>query len=168
MAQRTNAFQGGPAPTALLGLSSGASWAAGLLWLAAGLSAGYWLLQVSSQGGWTPVQGMAPSVPQADTDSVARALGAFGPVEQGAAPAAPSRLRLLGVIVQGASLGAALIAVDGQPARPWQVGAAVAEGLVLQSIDQRSVRLGESRSGATTMELKVPPLPNAERPGAAG
>ena len=145
-----------------VGLRSGASWVAGLLWLAAGLSMGYWFLQARGQGSWTPVQGLAPSAPQADTDTVARALGALVAAEQPAAGPAPvARLQLVGVVAQARGQGAALIAIDGQPPRPWRVGTAVTDGLVLQSLDRRSARLGETRFGATTLELKVPPQPSS-------
>lgn len=170
MAQRAN--PGGDLvsnATPAAGLRSGAAIAAGLLWLAASLSAGYWFLQIKGHSAWTPVQGLAPSAPQADADSVARALGALAPAIQAeVAPAAPARLQLLGVVVQGRALGAALIAVDGQPPRPWRVGATLADGLVLQSIDRRSVRLGESRTGPSTLELEMPPQPTDEAAGAAG
>jgi general secretion pathway protein C len=141
--------------------------AAGLLWLAAGLSAGYWFLQVKGQGAWTPVQGLAPSAPQADTATVARALGAtLSLAPAAAAPSAPvARLQLLGVVVQGRQQGAALIAVDGLAARPWRVGAEVADGLVLQSVGRRSIQLGETRSGPTTLELAMPPQPADGTPG---
>ena len=146
--------------SASAGLRSGATWAAGLLWLAAGLSVGYWFLQVRGQGAWTPVQGLAPSAPQADLESVARALGAVSVAEQPAAgPASVARLQLVGVVAQGRGQGAALIAIDGQPPRPWRVGAEVTDGLVLQSLDGRSARLGETRLGPTTMALEVPPQP---------
>ena len=146
--------------SASAGLRSGATWTAGLLWLAVGLSVGYWFLQARGQGAWTPVQGQAPSAPQADLDAVARALGALEVAEQSAAESAPvARLQLVGVVAQGRGQGVALITIDGQPPRPWWVGAEVADGLVLQSLDRRSARLGETRFGATTLELKVPPQP---------
>jgi general secretion pathway protein C len=166
LAQRANPSGAGQLPAAAAGARSGAALAAGLLWLAAGLSAGYWFLQVKGQGPWTPLQGLAPSAPQADTDTVARALGATISVEPVAAavPVPAVRLQLLGVVVQGRQQGAALIAVDDQPPRPWRVGAVVADGLVLQSVDRRSVRLGETRSGPTSLELTVPPQPTDEAP----
>lgn len=166
LAQGGNPFGAGQPPAAAAGVRSGAALAAGLLWLVAGLSAGYWFLQNKGQGGWTPVQGLAPSAPQADTDAVARVLGATLIVEQAsvAAPVPAVNLRLLGVVAQGRERGAALIAVGGEPPRPWRVGDSVVEGLVLQSVDRRSVRLGETRSGATTMELVVPPQPSDGAP----
>lgn len=133
-----------------------------MLWLAAGLSAGYWFLQAKGQGDWTPVQGLAPSAPQADPDTVARALGALTVAEQPMAePAQLARLQLVGVVAQGRGQGAALIAIDGQPPRPWRVGDVVTEGLVLQSLDRRSARLGESRSGPSNLTLEVPSQPDS-------
>ncbi|MEZ5701645.1 MAG: type II secretion system protein N [Burkholderiaceae bacterium] len=138
---------------------SGAIWAGGLLWLVAGLSAGYWALQVGGQGSWTNLEGLAPSAPQGDVASVGRALGAASGepanADQTTKPP-PARLRLLGVVVKGDSVGAALIAVDDQPPRPWRVGSEVLEGLVLQSVDRYGARLGASSSGPSTMELEMP------------
>ena len=55
--------------------------------------------------------------------------------------------------------GAALIAVDGQPAKPFRVGAVVVDGeLVLQSLGRREARLGASRGAPTTLTLELPPL----------
>lgn len=146
---------------------SGATWAAVFLWLAAGLSAGYWLLQAGGQGPWSPVKGLAPSAPQADVASVGRALGALvaaaSPEE---APAQPSRIRLLGLVAQGRYVGAALLAVDDQPPRPWLVGAEVTDGLVLQSVDKLGAKLGESRWGETTLELVMPEPTNPSSTGA--
>ena len=136
---------------------SGATWAAGCLWLAAGLSAGYWVLQSGGQGPWTPLKGLASSAPQADVASVGRALGALvaaaSPEE---APAQPARIRLLGLVAQGRYVGAALLAVEDQPPRPWLVGAEVTDGLVLQSVDKLGAKLGPTRWGETTLELVMP------------
>lgn len=160
LVQGSRSVGAGQPPAGTVGLRSGPALAAGLLWLAAGLSAGYWFLQARGHGPWMPVQGLAPSAPQADVDSVAEALGAMTVAEQpDAAPAPASRLQLLGVVTQGRQQGAALIAVDGQPPRPWRVGAVVEEGLVLQSVGRRTVQLGETRSGPTTMTLEMPPQP---------
>ena len=138
---------------------AGAIWMSGLFWLVAGLSAGYWALQVGGQGHWTSLEGLAPSAPQSDVASVGRALGAASDQPSNAAQASappPARLRLLGVVVKGGTVGAALIAVDDQPPRPWRVGSEVLEGLVLQSVDRQGARLGASRSGPSTMVLEMP------------
>jgi general secretion pathway protein C len=140
---------------------SGAIWASGLLWLMAGLSAGYWARQAGGQSDWTNLAGLAPSAPQGDVASVARALGASvaEPAGAQATTPPPARMRLLGVVVKGSAVGAALIAVGDQPPRPWRVGAEVADGLVLQSVDRYGARLGESQSGPATVELEMPKPP---------
>jgi len=140
--------------------------AAGLFWLVAGLSAGYWVLQAWGRTPVVPVAGAPLLGSEPDTALVARALGVQGPVavtsEATAAPA--SRYSLLGVVASAGSSrqGAALIAVDDQPARPYRVGATLEGGLVLQSVGRTTVRLGPSLSGPGTVELAVPALPTAK------
>ena len=53
--------------------------------------------------------------------------------------------------------GAALISLDGKPARPFRVGAQVDSGLVLQSLGPRQASLGASVDGPTTVRLEMPP-----------
>lgn len=133
--------------------------AAGLLWLAAGLSAGYWVLLAWGRSPVTPVAAVAAPQPQTDVAAVARALGAAPEAQPvAAAPVAlASRYSLLGVVSRPGQRGAALIALDGQPPRPYTVGAALEGGLVLQSVDRRSVRLGPAPAGPATVELSLPP-----------
>ena len=52
---------------------------AGLLWLLAGLSAGYWILLALGRSPVTPVAGALPLTMAGDVASVARALGAAAP-----------------------------------------------------------------------------------------
>lgn len=137
----------------------GPALAAGLLWLAAGLSAGYWVLQAWGRSAVTSVAAVAAPQPQTDVASVARALGALPQQAQPeAAPVAlASRYILLGVVSRPGQSGAALIALDGQPPRPYTVGAALEGGLVLQSVDRRSAKLGPQRDGPSSVELSLPP-----------
>jgi general secretion pathway protein C len=134
--------------------------AAGLLWLAAALSAGYWVLQAWGRTPVVPVAAAPLDTGALDTAQVARALGAASaaPSEGLVESAANSRYTLLGVIAGSARHGAALIAVDDQPPRPYRVGATVEGGLVLQSVGKNTVRLGPSSSGPATVELAVPLL----------
>lgn len=141
--------------------ASSARWpalAAGLLWSLAGLSAGYWILLAWGRSPVTAVAGALPLGVMSDVSNVARALGAAAPAAAAPATSAPAvaRYTLLGVVDQPGPPGAALIAIDGQPARPYRVGAALEGGLVLQSVDRRSARLGPAPDGPSTVELSLP------------
>ena len=96
-----------------------------------------------------------------DAAALARALGALPAtalvVED--APAAPSRYALLGVAAAGTARGAALIAVDAAPPRPFRLGAEVTAGLVLQSVSPEQVRLGPEMGGPTSITLDMPSRP---------
>lgn len=133
--------------------------AAGLLWLAAGLSAGYWALLAWGRGPVTPVAAVAMAPAGSDAAAVARALGATAPAVAADTPApvaASSRYRLLGVVDQAGRNGAALIAIDSQPPRPYAVGAVLEGGLVLQSVSRLGAQLGASSAGPATVELSLP------------
>jgi general secretion pathway protein C len=137
--------------------------AAGVLWLAAGLSAGYWVLLAVGRSPATAVAAAPVALPVGDPATVARALGARDAPSAvdlaQAPPPAVTRYTLLGVVASAGSRGAALIAVGDEPARPYRVGATVDNGLVLQAVGRGTVRLGATVSGPTTVELAVPPLP---------
>jgi len=99
---------------------------------------------------------------EADPAAIARLLGAHPEAPAVvAAPEAASRFALLGVVADSAGAGAALIAVDGKPPRPFRVGAALADGYVLQSLDARAARIGARRDAATVFTLQLPVLPLA-------
>ncbi|WP_439606086.1 type II secretion system protein N [Hydrogenophaga sp.] len=136
--------------------------AAGLLWLAAGLSAGYWVLLAWGRSPVTPVSTLAPAQLATDPVAVARTLGALPAATSAGvvAAAAPPRYNLLGVVAVGAQGGAALIAVDGQPPRPYRVGAPLEGGLVLQAVTRRTVRLGPTLEAPATVELTLPETVN--------
>lgn len=151
----------------LAGLSGGGvtargwpAWMAGLLWLLVGLSAGYWVLLAWGRGPMVPVSASAASLPQTDVALVARALGSFPQVAtETAAPAPPAtRYRLVGVVSRRNQSGAALIAVNDQPPRPYTVGAVLEGELVLQSVERRVARLGPALNGPSTVELELAPV----------
>ncbi|MCU0762250.1 MAG: general secretion pathway protein C [Hydrogenophaga sp.] len=134
--------------------------AAGVLWLAAGLSAGYWALQFWGSSPVTPVAAASGNLPVVDSRSVALALGVAdvqpSPVEPVAQSVVPTRYSLLGVVADRREQGAALIAVDGQPPKPYAVGAELEGGLFLQAVGERLVRLGPSMEAPHTVELTLP------------
>jgi general secretion pathway protein C len=72
-----------------------------------------------------------------------------------------SRFNLIGVVADRSQHGAALIAVDGRPAKPYRVGSAIDEGLVLQSVAPRSAVLAASPSGPPVVTLEMPVPANA-------
>jgi general secretion pathway protein C len=156
-----SAFPGEIAPARSAGRKSWPALLAGLLWLAAGLSAGYWVLQALGRAPVTPVPAMASAPPVVDAALLARALSALPTAANlaEATPAAASRYALQGVAAVGAARGAALIAVDGQPARPFRLGAEVASGLVLQAVTAQQVRLGTAVNGPTAITLDMPSKP---------
>ena len=69
-----------------------------------------------------------------------------------------SRFVLQGVVAVAPGGGAALIAVDGKPARPFRVGSAVEEGLILQSATARQATLAGTQEGPALVTLDMPPL----------
>ena len=119
----------------------------------AGASVVYWGLRLSAPAMGPAPAASAPEPVTADPQALARLLGAQA---EGAAPAAASRFVLLGLLAGTTSGdGAALIAVDGKPARHYRVGAAVEPGLVLQSLSRREARLGTALDGAATLTLEI-------------
>jgi len=126
------------------------------LWALAGASAVYWGLRLSAGTTGPAPAAAVPEAVQADTQALARLLGAQA-AAAAETPAAASRFVLQGLLAGTASGdGAALIAIDGKPARPYRVGASVEPGLVLQSLSRREARLGAAVEGATTLTLQMP------------
>ena len=134
------------------------------LWAAAGASVIFWGLRLSGPGGVVAVPALAPTPVALDAQGLARVLGA---VPSAAAPAAPvatlaSRFALIGVLSgRSSGGGAALIAVDGKPAKTFRLGATVVEGLVLQALGPRRAQLGADIAGPATLTLDMPLRPGA-------
>lgn len=126
----------------------------------AAASAAYWGL-----GGWGPAgTAVAPTAaitatPNVSPQALARALGGGIAVQSvsagGEKPAAASRYALLGVVAAHGR-GAALISVDGQPAKPVRVGNSVDGGLLLQSVTARRAVLASSVSAPAEITLELP------------
>ena len=128
------------------------------IWALAAASAAYWGLRLTARPPGMPAPTAAPAPVAADVQAMARLLGAVtAQTPQAAAAPFSSRFALVGVLAgqQGGS-GAALIAVDGKPAKPYRVGATVDAGLVLQSLGPRQARLGAGQEGVTTVTLEMP------------
>jgi general secretion pathway protein C len=126
----------------------------------AALSATFWVMKA-----------LGPSAPPAaapamalnttftiDPQIVALALG--GGKQALASEAVPlvSRYVLVGVVADQDRSGAALIAVDGKPAKAVRVGAAVDDTLVLQSVVGRRAVLAANAKAPAAVTLELPPL----------
>ena len=107
------------------------------------------------------VQGpaLAQSSTQAASGSLsaplARAWGVQAPLAE-VSIAQSSRFELRGVVAGASGQGSALIAVDGQPPRPFRVGQTVTDGVVLQSLGPKQAQLGASAQGAALFSLSLP------------
>lgn len=131
----------------------------------AGASAVYWGLKWPGTGAPSAAASVlvaeaAPANPQA----LARALGGGNsvvapPAAVVAAASVAGRLSLVGVVANRSRGGAALISIDGKPARPYRVGARVDDALVLQSVAPRRAVLADSLQGPASLTLDLPPLP---------
>ena len=128
------------------------------LWALVAASAVYWGLKLGARpGGAATVAPAARPPVAADPAAVARLLGANPSTAAAPTPSMASRFVLVGVAADASHLGAALISVDGKPARPYRVGSAVDEGLVLQAVEARRAVLAASAQGLALFTLELPP-----------
>ena len=158
-----------------------------LLWALLAASALWWWLRAGQPVAppQAPVAGGAPAALTVDSAQVARALGATAaaPAAPAAAPELGGRLALKGVVTHGGQ-GAALIALDGKPARPLRVGAllegvdggwrlrAVSPHAAVLAADGRELRLEMPAPAARTAAagaapMSPPPGAPALRPGSS-
>lgn len=131
-----------------------------LLWAAAAASVAYWGLKLSSRNAAGPALVQPNRAPAAaDPAALARLLGHTPNATAIPTASLSSRFSLMGVVAGRSRGGAALIAVDGKPAKPFQVGSRVDEGLVLQAVDARRAVLAASTAGQPVLTLEMAPLP---------
>lgn len=123
----------------------------------AAASAAYWVLKISSRGSVAASVAAADSGAVLDAQAVVRALGGSSAPATGAATA-PARnpYVLMGVLADRSQAGAALISIDGKPAKPYTVGARVDGDWVLQAVAGRTAVL--AGAGDTRLELELPAL----------
>jgi general secretion pathway protein C len=136
-----------------------------LVWAGLGASLVFWVLRWSQSAPVAlPVAAPVPVANAPDSAAVARVLGA-APAAAAAPASVTSRLSLTGVVARSESgTGAALIAIDGKPARAFAVGSKVEEGLYLITVAPRQANLAASPSGAVTVRLEMP-AKTAGKPG---
>ena len=148
---------------------SGSHWlpkaSALLLWTGAAASAAAWGLAF-----WpADPRPLAPSVGLQVTQPVAlqaadigKVLGLSSASETSLSPAAPeisSRLALIGIAKSGVNQSVALIAVDGQAAKPFARGTEVVPGLLLQTVTLQQAQLGARIDGPAQLQLSMPVRP---------
>lgn len=156
--------------------SLGLWWLRLVTFLVAALAAGsavYWTLKWSATP--TASASAAPALSRSaptDPTVVARLLGGAQSAVAALTDTAASRFKLMGVVTTGAATGYALISVDGKPARPYRVGAAVNDSLVVHSLAPRSATLAPNTDAPAAFTLELPaltvatskPAPNEGRP----
>ncbi len=128
-----------------------------VVWALAAASAVFWALKfVPAPGAPTALPIAGSGTPAVDPDAVARLLGANAGAPAALATRGPSRYVLLGVVADRDHHGAALIAVDGKPPKPFRVGATVDNGLLLQSVAPRRALLGPGLGAPASVTLDLP------------
>ncbi len=128
-----------------------------LLWLCVGLSLAYWGWRWWGRTPTEPVPVVAAQRLAVDTDAVARGLGLTpsGGAPVAVAPPAVNHV-LLGVVRDRNGDGLALIATNGQPAKAYRVGAAVADGVWLGALGARDATLVAQPGGPAVTRLSLP------------
>ncbi|MEY2619828.1 MAG: hypothetical protein RL522_2830 [Pseudomonadota bacterium] len=132
-----------------------------LLWAVVAGSVVFWGLRLAATRA-LPSEAAAPvsRLPDpVDPAAVARLLGASAVTAEAGPAVAGTSLVLTGVAAGYSGGGAALIAVDGAPPRPYRVGHRVQNDLWLQSVQGRQARLGPAPQGPTTLTLELPAPP---------
>ncbi|MES2980012.1 MAG: type II secretion system protein N [Pseudomonadota bacterium] len=127
------------------------------VWLAVACSGWYWMdagLRVERRGEAIAPPAASASVVAIDPAAIARVLGA-APSQASAAPAPTQRFLLFGVIAAAQGEGAALLAVDGNPPRPFAVGSVVAPGYALKAVGAKHAVLQRDSGSEMTIALQA-------------
>lgn len=130
-----------------------------LVWVLAALSVAFWALRLAGpgdEGATAPVAKAA--LAQADATAVGRALGAAVQVAAAAPAVTSNRYVLTGVVADRRQGGAALIAIAGQPPKPFRVGAEIEPGVRLTSVGARKAVLAASPDADPLATLELPPI----------
>ncbi len=145
-------------------LSAAALWRLRVVTFAlAALAAGsvvFWVLKLGSSNP-TPVDAATLSTldsARMDAQAVARALGASQTSDVAPRVLPSQRWVLTGVARAGTTQGVALIAGEGQHAKPYRLKAPLEEGLYLVGLEPRMAHLGPTPDGPVSMTLELPKL----------
>lgn len=129
-----------------------------LVWVLAALSVAFWALRLlGPSGDGAPAPVARTELAQADATAVGRLLGAT--VQVAAAPMVTNnRYVLTGVVADRRQGGAALIAIAGQPPKPFRVGAEIEPGVHLTSVGARKAVLAAAPGADPLATLELPPI----------
>lgn len=130
-----------------------------LVWGLAAASVAFWALRLlGPAGGSAPVPVAGAALSQADASAIARVLGATTTVVASPATQTPGRYVLTGVVADRRKGGAALIAIAGQPPKPFRVGAEIEPGVLLASVGPRRAVLAPGLDAEPLATLELPPI----------
>jgi general secretion pathway protein C len=130
-----------------------------LVWALAAASVAYWALRlVGPSGVPAGVPVASAGAPALDAMAVARVLGATPQKAVATAAPGPRRYVLTGVVADRRQGGAALIAVNGLPPKPYRVGSEIEPGVRLASVGPRRAVLATDSDASAPVQLELPPL----------
>lgn len=122
-------------------------------------SAVYWVLRWPQPVMAPPVAAAAPQDAAPDAQVLARLLGQAAVATTATVVSPGGRYALTGVLAGPGPRGAALISIDGKPAKPFRVGALVADNLYLQSVlGRRAVLAAGAADAPPSLTLEMKPL----------
>ena len=138
-------------------------WTGFFVWALVAATAVFWGLRIFAATRPLPVEARLPARLLASNTPMTRLFGALPQADEpAAAPAESERFTLQGVIAEGSD-GIALVSIDGQPPKPWRVGAAVEGDTMLLGVTRRGAQFGP-RGGPASFTLELP-LPVAAATG---
>src|SRR5471030_2479578 len=134
-------------------------WTGFFIWALVAASAAFWSIKIFAATRPVPPGAQAPQVVAAN-GPMERLFGAVLVPTVAAAPVHPEseRFQLVGVIAPPsgvAQAGYAIVAIDGQPARTWHVGAPLDGNTSLLAVSKRGAEFGPS-GGPTAFSLQLP------------
>ncbi len=140
-------------------------WTGFFIWALVAASAAFWSIKIFAATRPVPPGAQAPQAVAAN-GPMERLFGAVLVPTVAAAPVHPEseRFQLVGVIAPpagGAQGGFAVVAIDGQPARAWHVGATLDGNTSLLSVSKRGADFGPS-GGPSAFSLQLPEPAAAE------
>jgi general secretion pathway protein C len=141
-------------------------WTGFFIWALVAASAAFWGIRIFAATRPVPPGAQAPETVAAN-GPMERLFGAIvvAAVPVAAVHPESERFQLVGVIAPpgagGAHGGYAVVAIDGQPARSWQVGATLDGNTALLSVSKRGADFGP-RGGPAAFSLQLPEPTAAE------